>query len=577
MPAQQRPADLPAPPAPGAAPAAPPAAPPVAPRAERIVVGERVHALAERRSDSAPSADAPSADAPSADAPSAVAVAAGRVLAVGTPESLAGLRGPETIVDEFPGATIVPGLIDGHTHIVFGLELTRGVQLTDRPLDEVRAALASAAAATPEGEWIFGWGVDPNIFAASGFSGRIFDDVTAGRPLFLRMRDAHSAVVNSAAIAHVGLTGAERFPDESAVGVDADGSPTGYLLELAAMDLVLERVPPEPLDRRADRLTEVLAGMAASGITGTHVMDFHDGSREVLELLEERGELPLRLRFSPMVPPGSDDAALRGIAELQGLHGRRWRVDGVKFMIDGTVDNGSAWLAEPDCYGEGLRSIWTDPEAYRRALHFFAEQGIPTATHAIGDRGVSFVLDALESLGELRARAAHRIEHIETIPDETVPRFAALGVAASMQPIHGTRHTRADRSDNWSVRLGEERAAHGWRCKDLRDAGAVLALGSDWPVTPFDPRAMMAETILRVPLARPELLPVQPEQALSPLEALEGYTVHAARAIGVADEGAIRPGARAALTVFAADPLAVSPEELAETPVLATYVDGTRV
>lgn len=531
------------------------------PIADRLVVGAAVHTMA----------------AATPEPPTAVAFVGDRVLAVGTPESLSPHLGPDTQREEYPGATITPGLVDGHTHIVFGLELTRGVQLTDLSLAEAQARIAGAAAAAAPGTWVFGWGMDPNIFTGIGFTGRIFDDASGGHPVFLRMRDAHSAVINSAAIERVGLTGTETFPDESAVGVDEAGVPTGYLLELAAMTLVLDQIPEETLAARAERLSTVLAGMARAGLTGTHVMDFHPGSQDVLELLESRGELPLRLRFSPMVPPGAGAAELTRIADLQGLHGRRWRVEGVKFMIDGTVDNGSAWLASPDCYGEGLRSIWTDPEAYRRALRFYAERGIATATHAIGDRGVSFVLDAIESLGEIAGRAAHRIEHIETIPDDTVPRFAALGVAASMQPIHGTRHTRADRSDNWSVRLGHERAGHGWRCKDLRDSGAVLALGSDWPVTPFDPREMMAETILRVPLAHPELAPVQPEQALSAQEALEGYTVHAARAIGSTDEGVLVPGARAALTVFAADPLAITPEELAQTAVLATYVDGQPV
>ncbi|UOR00995.1 amidohydrolase [Leucobacter allii] len=539
--------------------------------ADRVIIAERVHAF------SSESTAAAAATTATGSAPQAIAVRDGRVLALGSRGELQRHIGPATVVDELPGATVTPGLVDGHTHIVFGLELTRGVQLTDLGLDEVRERLAEAAANAAPGSWIFGWGTDPNIFTETGFTGRIFDEATDGRPVFLRMRDAHSAVVNSAGIATAGLTGRETFPDESRVGVDDRGEPTGYLLELAAMDLVLARIPAESLEDRAERLEAVLAGMAATGITGTHVMDFHDGSREVLELLESQGELPLRLRFSPMVPPGSDEAALAGIAELQGLHGRRWRVDGVKFMIDGTVDNGSAWLAEPDCYGQGRTSIWTDPEAYRRALRFFAERGIATATHAIGDRGVAFVLDAIASLGELAGRAAHRIEHIETIPDETVPRFAELGVAASMQPIHGTRHTRADRSDNWSVRLGEERAAHGWRCRDLRESGATVALGSDWPVTPYDPRVMMAESILRRPVARPELAPVQPEQALTVRQAFEGYTSHAARAIGADDEGRIEPGARAAFTVFASDPLEMDATTLASAEIVASYVDGEPV
>src|SRR5699024_7730302 len=136
------------------------------------------------------------------------------------------------------------------------------------------------------------------------------------------------------------------------------------------------------------------------------------------------------------------------------------------------------------------------------------------------------------------------------------------------------RHTRADRSDNWSRRLGEVRASRGWRSADLRRSGAVLALGSDWPVTPYDPRVMMAESIIRRPVARPELAPVHPEQGLTTREAFEGYTTHAARAIGSVDEGQIVTGARANLTVFAADPFQLSGEELAQVNVLATVVDG---
>src|SRR5699024_2446332 len=118
------------------------------------------------------------------------------------------------------------------------------------------------------------------IFTETGFDGRIFDDVTNDRPIFLRMRDAHSAIINSPAITTVGLTGRETFPDESAVVVDETGAPTGYLLELAAMDLVYYQAPAESLEERVDRLDDALNGMAIAGLTGTHVMDFHPGSQE---------------------------------------------------------------------------------------------------------------------------------------------------------------------------------------------------------------------------------------------------------------------------------------------------------
>ncbi|MFT4231564.1 MAG: amidohydrolase, partial [Leucobacter sp.] len=509
-------------------------------RADLLVVADRVHTF-EAEGDPA----------------TAIAVGGGEILAVGSEDSLSGLVGPGTEIHRYPGATVVPGLTDCHTHIVMGLPLSRGLQLTDMSLEEVRAVVSRAVTGgSAEDRWILGWGLDPNVFEHSGFTGRIFDDVSPDRPIFLRMRDAHSAVVNSAAVREIGLTGEESFDDESRIDVDDEGVPTGYIVEIGAIEWLLERIPPETFDVSVERLTALLRSMAESGLTANHVLDFSEEGAKLISAVEERGGLPIRLRFSPMIFPGTTEAELERVVELQGSGGRRWSVEGVKFFIDGTVDNGTAWLHEPDSVGQGTQSIWTDPDRYRAVQRFFAERGIPTTTHAIGDRGVDFVLDSLESLGEeIRSRAPHRIEHIETIGDETVRRFAELGVAASMQPIHGTHHTRADRSDNWSVRLGPERASHGWRCRDIRDTGATVALGSDWPVTPFDPRRMIADTILRRPVERPGTAPVQPEQALTPREAFEGYTVHAARSVRHEDRyGSIAPGKRAELTVLGADP-----------------------
>ncbi|WP_017200008.1 amidohydrolase [Arthrobacter sp. M2012083] len=527
--------------------------------ADTIVLARRIHTLD-----------------PNAPAATALAIKDGRIAAVGSFPDLEPYRGPNTTVLDYGDATIVPGLNDSHTHVVFGLDLARGVQLTDLgPLEEVQRIIADAAAAAKQGEWVNGWGLDPNLFTDIGFNGRLFDDATGPVPMFLRMRDGHSAIVNTAALAAAGITGPVDFPDESLIDVDDDDSPTGYLVEFSAMELVTRVIPQEAFEVRAERLRTLLTGMAAVGIASTHVMDFAEGSAELATHLETHGELPLRLRFSPMVNAGASLHELEEVAAMQGMGGRRWRVEGVKFFIDGTIDNGSAWLEQPDVYGENHESVWTDPEDFQKALRFFVERGIPTATHAIGDQGVRYVLEALEASGDARHFAAHRIEHIETIPDDLVNRFAQLGVAASMQPIHGTHHTRADRSDNWSVRLGPERAARGWRCRDLRDAGVTVALGSDWPITPYDPRAMMADSILRRPVETPGAAPVQPEQALTALMALEGYTTHAAAAAGLgATSGTISVGKLADLTVFEGDPLRITPEELAGTSVLTTFVDG---
>ncbi|MDS2172703.1 amidohydrolase [Nesterenkonia sp. CL21] len=531
------------------------------PHADTIIIASAIHTLADGQ------------------AGTALALADGHILAIGEPEELASLHGPATEVIDFPGATITPGLCDGHTHVVLGLDLTRGLNLTDvGPLEEVQRRLTEAGEKAGDGEWILGWGLDPNVFTSTGFRGTLFDHATAGRPVLLRMRDGHSAVANSAALRAASITGRETFPDEARIDLDADGRPTGYLVEFAAIERVTSAIPDETFPARAARLLTVLCGMARTGTTSTHVMDFTEGTAELMHHLETIGDLPLRLRFSPMVLPGMTHEEIQQIIRAQGTGGRRWEARGVKFFIDGTVDNGSAWLEEPDSHGQGTRSVWTDTDQYRQTLAQFVRRGIPTATHAIGDHGVRFTLDALEAAGVRTATATHRIEHIETIPDELVPRFADLGVAASMQPIHGTHHTCADGSDNWSQRLGPTRASRGWRCRDLREAGATLALGSDWPITHYDPRAVMADAVLRRPAERPSVTPIQPEQALTTRMALEGYTSHAAAADGLANrEGSLAPGMRADLTIFAGDPLDCPAEDLATLPVVGTFVDGVKV
>ncbi|WP_313810738.1 amidohydrolase [Glutamicibacter sp.] len=502
-----------------------------------------------------------------------LAISEGKLLALGTTNDTAEFADSDTEIISINGV-VTPGLIDAHTHVVMGTIWTRGINLTDLSREEVCTALSEQAARTEKGAWLMGWGLDPNIFTEQ-FDGRVFDEYTADFNAFLRMRDGHSAVVNSTAIATAGLTGAEMFEDESAVGVDSDGAPTGYLLEFAAMATVLAHCPEESIPEIGTRLLERLEDMAACGLTATHVLDLESPALEVVQWIEENHELPIELRFSPMIHPGTKAPQWEQLAALQGTHGRRWRIEGVKFMIDGTIDNGSAWLQRPDHFGEGTKSIWTNTDDYRQALKFFANRGVSTATHAIGDRGVEFVLDCLEELGENRGLAAHRIEHIETIPDETVARFAQLGVAASMQPIHGTHHTKADQSDNWSQRLGAERAEHGWRCRDLRESGATLALGSDWPITPYDPREMMSDSILRRPARKAEVAPVQPDQGLNVLQALEGYTSHAARASNLQHSvGTLATDLYANLTVFAQDPLEQTGQSIADIEVLTTFIKG---
>jgi hypothetical protein len=166
------------------------------------------------------------------------------------------------------------------------------------------------------------------------------------------------------------------------------------------------------------------------------------------------------------------------------------------------------------------------------------------------------------------------VEHLETMPDGLVKRLAASGLVASMQPSH-TAYTKADHSDEWSRRLGDERADRAWRCRDVRDAGVVLVLGSDWPVAHYDARLVLGYARLRT-LPGSEIPPVTPEQALTGLQALEGMTSQAALAANEEHvAGRIAPGYRADLTAFSVDPVTAPADEVAGAPIRLTMVDGT--
>ena len=504
----------------------------------------------------------------------AVAIRDGLIVALGERRDAAGWTGPHTRVVDLGPAVLTPGLVDGHIHPVFGIDLTTGLDLSPaRSLDQLRTMVAAAAEGLGPDEWFQGYGLDPNAFEGAPVTAAPLTDVLGGRPALVMMFDAHAALATPAALARAGITGPREFDGGASIVCDAAGVPTGHLLEIPAYEPVRAVLPAQTPRQRRARFAEILAGMAATGITAGNVMDFAEDSADLVAAAERDGELPIRLRFAPFCMPGATRAELDHIAAEQGRGGRRWQVEGVKFFIDGTIDGGTAWLERADTHGESRHPFWPDPGDYTEAIGYLAARGVPIVTHSIGDRGTRHVLDALAGLPV--GRVPHRIEHVETLPGELVGRFLAQGVTASMQPLHCTHFTRGDHTDNWSQRLGPERAARAFCVRDLREAGATVALGSDWPVGPYDARWVLADAQLRRRWDRPDDTPVVPAQALTAEMALTGYTTHAARANGLADvSGRIGVGRRADLTAFTVDPLTAPPDELAVAPIALTVVDG---
>ena len=505
--------------------------------------------------------------------PTAVAVEGGRILAVGSDAEILGLTGPETVRVDARGLTITPGLVDSHSHPFWGAQLTAGIDLTAvRDLAQLRETLAGGSRDLPPDAWVRGWGLNYGPFAESGIHGRLIAEAVGGRPAYLQFFDCHAAVASPRALEIAGVTGPVAFPVASTVVCDAEG-PTGELQEMPAMDLIRRRMPELTAEERYAVYVRALRALNAAGLTGLHGMDGDLETYALLAELERRGDLSVRMVTPLWQRPETSDDEMRAHLAQRDAGGCRWRGGAAKFFIDGVVETGTAWLIEPDSAGEGTLPYWPDPARYAAAVKLFADAGFQCITHAVGDRAVRAALDAYAASGR-PVRGMHRVEHIELLDPADLPRFAQLGVAASMQPLHMSE-IRPSEGDTYTSRIGVERSRASFPTRDLKASGATVTLGSDWPVAPFDPRLGMAYALLRRGPGAPGREPVGPGQALTPREVLEGYTVAPARVVGEeAISGRIAPGYRADLTIFGADPLTADPDELLALPVAMTIVDG---
>ena len=502
----------------------------------------------------------------------AVAIAGGTIAAVGDDTEIRALSGSRTEVVDLDGAAVIPGLIDSHMHPFMGAVGARGADLLDaHTLDEVLDALAAEKRKCAPGEWVQGWGLDYNVFEQTGISAGVIERAVGDAPAALTFMDFHTVLASSRALELAGVEGPRTFAEHAEV-VCVDGRPTGELRENAAMDLVRGAIPPLSEQQRYELCVAHLHRLAAVGLTATHAMDGTLETLDLLRLLESRGDLITRILVPFTIEPDTPEEMWDRYAAAGREHGRRWRAGVAKFFIDGVIDSGTGWLVEPDSEGAGTEPFWPDLDRYHRAVRHFAAHGFQCVTHSTGDRGVREALNTYRDAGAAEG-VHHRIEHIETLQPDDLPRFAAEGVVASMQAQH-MMWLSPDRTDNWSMRLGDDRCDRAFLIRSLLESGATIALGSDWPVARYDPREGMAAARLRRPPKHPERAPYD-DQALDGLQALHGYTTGAAFTGGDGDRlGRLAPGFAADVTVMAADPVDTDPDALVDVPVVMTIVDG---
>lgn len=500
----------------------------------------------------------------------ALAVAGERILAVGG-DDLRDLVGPQTQVVDLEGRCVLPGLTDSHLHLMwFALGLQQ-VDLTGAmSLAEVQRRVTERAAATPEGEWILGRGWDQEQWPDRRFpTAADLDAVAPRHPVMLTAKSGHALVANSLALARAGVTAGTPDPPGGRIVRDDTGRPTGLFLE-EAMRLIQDAVPQPDAEAVLRALPAALDRLARLGLTAVHDMGDLMGLEAYQRWLQERGPLPLRIVF--YLPLDGLEHA-RALRLRSGWGNDYLRLGGVKVFSDGALGPRTAAMLEPYLGEPENRGILTlEPEELRNVVRRAAEGGLALAVHAIGDRANRLVLDALEALPEeWRTSLRHRIEHVQLLHPDDVGRPAALGVVASMQPIHAVQDApMADRY--W----GHPRCATAYAWRSLLDAGAVLAFGSDCPVEDPNPFLGIHAAVTR---ARADGYGGPdgwyPQQRISVEEAVRAYTWGAAYAAGMEDRlGTLTPGKLADLVILDRDIFAVHPSAIPETRVLGTMVGG---
>lgn len=498
----------------------------------------------------------------------AIGIIHGRIVAVGANADVRAAMGRTDSLD-LRGRTVVPGLIDAHLHFAaLSLGLTEAPLTGVRSIGEAVERVAARARETPPGEWIVGSGWNSNTIRDGRWPERgDIDQVVSSHPVALSSQDHHSLWVNSRALAAAGITRDTPDPPDGRIVRDADGEPTGLLLEGGRT--LLRRAIPDP---SPEQLQEALRlGMREAnrlGLTGAGSME-DPAAFYALQRLRDAGGLSLRIYES--IPADLLDTAI-ALGVRTGFGDEWLRLGHLKIFADGALGSRTAHMLapyanEPENYGIAVRPRAEIRDLVRRA----ATHGIATCIHAIGDAANRILLDIYEEArrDSLLDGLRPRIEHVQVLDPADFGRLAEIGVVASMQPIHCT-------SDMFGIdRWWGERGRGAYIFEELRRSGAVLAFGSDAPVDDLSPIAGIHAAVTRQNAAGEPAGGWYPEQRLSAYDALRAYTWGAAYASGEEDiKGTIAAGKLGDLVVLSQDLLAVPGPEILHTEVEATVVGG---
>ena len=504
----------------------------------------------------------------------AVAILGDRIVAVGSNQEVDAWHGPNTRVQDAAGKRLVPGFNDAHVHFTSGGQQLDNVQLNDvTSTQEFARRVAERAHKTAKDEWILGGDWDETKWTPAQLPTKeLIDAITPGTPTALGRYDGHMILANSLALKLAGITAQTPDPDGGVIVHDAQGNPTGALKDAAA-DIVFKVIPEPTHDQRRHMVERALQHAASLGVTSVQDMNPEYADIAIYAELLEQGSLTTRIYAAPLISQVDDQVKI-GIRHSFG--GPYLRIGALKSYADGSLGSGTAYFFEPFNNHPNNRGLLSDamhPISLMRDRMTKADaSGLQLCTHAIGDAGISAILDIYAEVDKAHGPRDRRwrIEHAQHMAAKDFDRFAQLHVIASVQPYHAIDDGRWAES-----RIGHDRASRTYAFRTFLDHGVRLALGTDWNVAPLNPMLTLYAATTRATLDGKNPNGWFPEQKLTIREAIEAYTMGSAYAEFQDDmKGSIAPGKLADMVLLSDDVLTIDPVKIRDVKVLKTWVGG---
>ena len=523
----------------------------------------------------------------------AVAVKDGAIVAIGSRAAIEDLKGSATKVIDAKGGSVLPGFIEAHMHLFSGGAELAHLQLGGvHGFDALQKAIRDYASTRPEAKMLVGQGVDYTVLGDERVTRHHLDAILPDRPFCMAAPDHHTMWANTKALEMAGILEGRTLGPGNEIVMGEDGLAAGELREGEAFGPVLDlagesRVrlglstggEPDPMpsaaERAADRdiMRRGLAWCARHGITSIQNMDGNLYQLELLSEIEAKEGLPCRVKIPFHYKNFMTLDMLEKASAMAERYDSEWLSSGmVKVFYDGVLDSWTAVMVEPyadrpDWVGEPLFT----PQQFIDLAVAIDKRGLQIAVHSIGDGAVRAVLDGYQAAQKANGRrdSRHRVEHIEVTTAADVPRFAELGVIASMQPSHPPGAMDFPLEPTVS-RIGRDRWPLSYAWRTLKEAGAHVVFASDWPVAAIDPILSIQAALMRKPWAEGD-----PDPSFSLQQALAAYTVEGAYAeFAEHRKGVLKPGYMADLVVLSADIEKTAPADLHKVRPVTTVCGG---